>query len=158
MIRLISNYQSDADERKKDYQEIFDRYCKVYEAFDKTTFYRTARNYVADKYEKAQAQKAGTSREEWIRRKEGRRKKQEPLRPGQRKRRVSREAFGDQQYGPHIEHDFDWKTEQCSACIVKVKLIEDFIIYVEELKEFIKARHGEGAIPLAPPSIHDLHL
>lgn len=146
MIRLVAYYQSDTDERKKDYQAIFDQYCRIHEAFDKTTFFRTARNYVADKYEKYGV--------------DGKKqpKKVEPLKPGTKKRRITRKAPKDQQYGPRIERDFDWRVEQCGSCTIKVRIIEDFIIYVEELKEVIRKQLGEKAIPGAPPNIRELHL
>jgi len=156
MLRYIASYQSDSDERKRDYQAIFDNYCKVNEAFDKTTFYSTIRHYVDGKYVKPQEQQGGTTRE--TRRKGGGRKKEEPLRPGQRKRRVTREATDGQQYGPHVERDFDWKTEQCSACKVKIALIEDLILQLELCEELIRKRFSEKEVPVRPPSISDLHL
>lgn len=155
MTRLIGYFQTDPDERKRDYQTIFDQYCKLYEAFDKTTFYRTVRNYVADKYEKV-AVEGGMTREAWKRKKEDHKKN--PFRPGERKRRFTRKASEKQEYGPRIERDFDWRVEQCSSCKPKVRIIEDLLLQLEVCEELIRKRLGEKEVPERPVTIRDLHV
>lgn len=44
--RFIASYQPDIELRKRDYQAIFDDYCKQYAAFDKTSFRRHVNWYV----------------------------------------------------------------------------------------------------------------
>jgi hypothetical protein len=50
MLREVANYQKDPDKQKKDYQRIFDAYCKSNDAFDKAEFRKTLIWYVRTRY------------------------------------------------------------------------------------------------------------
>jgi hypothetical protein len=161
LLLRVSKYQQDVDEKKRDYQAIFDRYCKNHEAFDKTTFNLTMRNYLEAKYAKPEDGKAddGKAREEWIRRKEEKKRKgkPDPFQPGESKQRVIRKASGDQKYDPHVEHDFEWKTVYCTACKDKIAIIEDLLLQLKICEDMICNHLGKGEVPVRPPRIRDLH-
>lgn len=148
MIHLIGKYQSDTDQRKKDYQAIFDRYCKVNESFDKTTFYETVRNYVEETYVKPAAKAQGMSQQEW-------RRKKEAFTPGRRKRRFTRQA-SNQTFGPKVEKDFSWAEEHCSSCVSKITIIKEALRYIGKLERIVTEKVGPEAVPQRPQALIDL--
>ncbi len=149
MIHLVGRYQNDTDKRKKDYQAIFDRYCKINDSFDKTTFYRAVREHVEETYEKKEAEDNGMSQAEW-------RRKKETFRPGTRKRRFTKETLRQQKHDPHIEKDFDWKEEQCSSCVSKIKIIKEALRYIGKLEQLITEKVGPEAVPERPLALQGL--
>lgn len=149
MIRLVGEYQEDTDARKKDYQAIFDHYCKFNDSFDKTTFYRVVREYIAKTYEKPKAEEAGTTREAWVRKKEA-------FRSGTVKQRTTRPAPEKQTYGPKIERDFEWHKRDCPACVSKITIIKDALRYMKKLEELIQDRIGKESVPERPLSLRNL--
>jgi len=151
MIRLVGEYQTDTDERKKDYRAIFDRYCEHYDAFDKSSFYDLIRRYVEEKYVIPQAKAAGMSWKEWHRKRQDERVKTRST-----KRRTTREAPKDQKVDPKIGRDFDWRTEQCSSCVLKIEIIAAFQEYTSQLEELIRERLGEGVLPKRPKILMNL--
>jgi hypothetical protein len=148
MIHYIGKYQSDTDQRKKDYQAVFDRYCKVNESFDKTTFYAAVRSYVEEVYVKPAAESNGISQQEW-------RRKKEVLTPGKRNRRFTTQA-SKQKFGPTVEKDFGWTEEKCSACVSKITVIKDSVRYITKLESLIAEKLGKEALPDRPLSLKDL--
>lgn len=149
MIRLVGEYQENTDTRKEDYQAIFDRYCKVNENFDKTTFYAVARHYVAEIYEKPKAEKAGITREQWVRQKES-------FRSGTSRQRVTRPAPEKQTFGPKLTRDFEWQQKECPACVSKIAIIKDALRHIEMLEELIQKQIGKDKIPKRPPILQNL--
>lgn len=143
MMRMIGQYQPDTDARKKDYQEIFDRYCRAHDAFDKTTFYNLIQRYVAEMYEKPRAQEAGISHEKWLR-------NRGLQHQGKTRRRVIRDAPNVQGIGPKITQDFDWQDEQCSHCVSKLAVINAFQAYTEMLEARILENLGREYLPDRP--------
>jgi len=143
MMRMVGQYQSDTDARKRDYQEIFDRYCRAHEAFDKTTFYDLIQRYVVEVYEKPKAQEAGMSREQWLR-------DQQLQRREKTRRRVIKDAPNVQTFGPKIAQDFDWQDEQCPYCLSKITVIKAFQEYAHALEETIRKNLGPEYLPARP--------
>lgn len=149
MTQLVSIKQEDTDLRKKDYQAIFDQYCKGNDNFDKTSFYRTVRHYVEEKYEKLEREQEGMTQEEW-------RKKKETSKTGTSWRRGTKPAPESQSYGPKVSRDFTWKQEQCSVCREHIKREEEMLKHIGKLEALIERRLGKHAVPERPASIRGL--
>lgn len=149
MMRSVGEYQNNTDERKKDYQAIFDKYCGTREDFDKTAFYKIVRHYVGMKYERPLAQQVGLSHEDWQR--------QQSIRSnGERKRREVTPVNTKQEFGPNIEHDFSWKHVRCSLCQAKIEVIKAYEEYVEKLESVVLDRVGRQYLPCRPEAIKNL--
>lgn len=146
MMRVVGEYQNDTDERKKDYQGIFDNYCSGRDSFDKAAFYRTAQHYVSKKYEEPLAKKEGVTREVW-------RKKKLVHSIGVRRRREITEAPEKQTYGPRVEHDFSWKREQCPHCREKLEVVKAYQKYVAQLERTIVEKLGKQHLPKRPEEL-----
>lgn len=149
MMRMVGQYQSDTDARKRDYQAIFDRYCRAHDAFDKTTFYDLIQRYVVETYEKPRAEEAGQTREQWLR-------NQQLQRREKTRRRVIKEAPNVQTFGPKITQDFDWQDEQCPYCLSKITTITAFQEYTRTLEEIIRQRLGPEYLPERPAALSGL--
>ena len=149
MIRLVGEYQDDTDVRKKDYQSIFDRYCKFNENFDKTTFYGAVRHYVTEKYEKPKAEEAGVTREQWVRQKKA-------FLFGTSRQRVTHPAPEKQTFGPRVERDFEWQKRECSACVSKITIIKDALRHIKKLEEVIQKQLGKDGVPKRPLILQNL--
>lgn len=153
MMRTVGEYQEDTEERKKDYQKIFDRYCDERETFDKTAFYDTIRRYVVQKYEEPRAQAEQVSIEEW------RRKRQTNARGTALRRQVvvvgikGPDADGNR---PRVEQDFAWKREMCAACRDKLAVIEAYEQYVIELEALIHNKLPRQRLPNKPDLIKEI--
>jgi hypothetical protein len=50
MMYLVSRFQKDPEQKKADYQRIFDAYCKINDSFDKTEFRKIVNWYVNTNY------------------------------------------------------------------------------------------------------------
>jgi hypothetical protein len=149
MMRSVGEYQPDTDERKKDYQKIFDLYCAMRDSFDKSTFYRTVRDYVLQKYEKALASEAGLPVEKWQQQRSIQSK-------GSRKRRQVVAAASKQTFGPHLASDFVWQSEVCSYCVAKAEAIKLFQEYVGELEKIVSTKLGRRYLPKKPEKIKSI--
>ena len=146
MMRMIGQHQPDTDARKRDYQEIFDRYCKVHDAFDKATFYDLIRRYITEAYENPRAQEAGMNREQWLRDREMQRREKTH-------RRVIKDAPNVQTFGPKIAHDFEWQEEQCPYCVSKITTIKAFQEYTRLLEDIIQMKLGPDRLPQRPAAL-----
>lgn len=150
MMRTIGEYQEDSEERKSDYQAIFDRYCDGHDYFDKPVFYDVIRRFVVQKYEEPRAQAEAVSLEEY------RRKRQLDMRGTALRRSVvdvgvrGSGADGD---GPRMEQDFSYKRELCPSCKEKLALIEAWQHYAEELETVIRKHLGRQKLPVKPKLI-----
>lgn len=149
MMRMVGQHQSDTDGRKRDYQAIFDRYCKAHDAFDKTTFYDLVQRYVVETYEKPRAEEAGQTREQWLR-------DQQLQRREKTRRRVIKDAPNVQTFGPKITQDFDWQDEQCPYCLSKITVIKAFQEYTRMLEERIREKLGPEYLPERPATLAGL--
>jgi hypothetical protein len=149
MMRSVGEYQNNTDERKKDYQAIFDKYCDTRDDFDKTDFYKTVRHYVGMKYERPLAKQAGLSHEDWQR--------QQSVRSnGERKRREVVTVSTKQEFGPKIDHDFSWKHERCSLCQAKIEIIEAYKEYVSKLELVVSKNLGKQHLPYRPGALKNI--
>ncbi|MEK7559851.1 MAG: hypothetical protein AAB522_00930 [Patescibacteria group bacterium] len=151
MMRSVGQYQTNTDERKKDYQEIFDKYCGTREDFDKTDFYKIVRHYVDVKYERPLAQEAGLSHQDWQR--------QQSVRSnGERKRREVTVVDTKQEFGPKITHDFSWKHEKCTQCMAKLEVFKAYEEYIEKLETALSEKIGRQHLPQRPEMIKNLKI
>ena len=149
MLRSVGQYQPDTDERKKDYQSIFDSYCAARDSFDKTDFYITVRNYVKRKYELPMAKNMGMTHEEWT--KQGVTKQN-----GTTKRRKVVKTEAKQNFGPVLTHDFAWDEKTCSSCSEKSQIISVMSAHLEKLEAIITDNLGDNKLPERPKEIKDL--
>lgn len=149
MIRSVGRYQPDTDARKKDYQAIFDRYCGLCDAFDKTAFYDQIRRYVEEQYEAPAAKQAGMKLDEF-------RRKSVVQRTGKTARRIIQEAPKGQKFGPTITHDFDWKEERCPYCVSKLTIIGAFQEHTLLLEGIIRKKLGSKHVPQRPAALKNL--
>jgi hypothetical protein len=53
MMRWVGQHQTDVEQRKRDYQAIFERYCRINETFNRAAFYEVVRNYTTERYGKS---------------------------------------------------------------------------------------------------------
>lgn len=152
MMRTVGEYQENTDERKNDYQTIFDRYCDLNDTFDKTAFYDMIRRYVVEKYEEPRAKAESISLEEY------RKKRQADARGTTLRRQVVDVGIkGPDAHdnGPRVEQDFAWKRELCAACRDKLAIIEAWQHYAEELEALIRKKMPRQRLPAKPRLIKD---
>lgn len=149
MMRTIGEYEEETEERKKDYQMIFDRYCDAHDYFDKTMFFDTIRRYVVQKYEEPRAQAEAVSLEEW------RRQRQVNMRGTALRRSVVNVGVQGPTHdgGPRVEQDFAYRRELCSACKEKLSIIEAWQHYAEDLETMIRKHIGRQRLPPKPELI-----
>jgi len=152
MIRAVGQYQDDVDQRKKDYQAIFDRYCDHNVSFDKQAFFAVVRRYVTESYEVPAAKEAGLTTEQWQRQ----RTAVSVTQPGKTAERTVRVIHAQQHFGPKLTHDFDWKEKSCPSCVSKVTIIKAFQKHLRHCEDIIRKKIGEKAVPARPDEIKDL--
>lgn len=154
LMRLVGTHQSDTDERKHDYQAIFDRYCKHHDYFDKDDFYTIIRQYIKEKYQPVtvQIQRDGKNRNKPV----IHAKPAETHDTRTTKTRIIQPIVKEQKFGPTLEHDFAWKEHRCPVCVEKIIIIADQKKYIERLEAIIRAKVGEAALPPRPKSIRDI--
>ncbi len=154
MVRIIGEHQDNTEERKKDYQAIFDLYCNRHETFDKTAFYDTIRCYFMQKYEEPRAKAEAVSLEEWRRRRSAR------TRGTALRRHVVdvgvRSPSSKTGEGARVEQDFVWKREMCASCKEKLEIIEAWQHYAEELETVIRKHLGRQKLPKKPKLIKEM--
>jgi hypothetical protein len=142
MMRWVSQYQTGADERRKDYEIIFDRYCKRYDSFNKLAFYDVVRRYFAERYEKQLAKEAGVSHEKWL--------KQRAKKAHRNKNKTD------------SQKDIILVGDKCASCSTKETIINHLLKYAYELEHIIKERLNEEVLPKKDEclsslqSIHDI--
>lgn len=151
MLRAVGQHEESPDGRKKAYQEIFNRYCSLYDSFDKTAFFDVMRRFVQETYEQPQAEAAGLKHEEWTR-------LQHQRRTGVTVRREIVPTEEKQQFGPKIQQDFKWNARNCPYCVSKNTIILDFQRYTDQLEQIISENLGHERIPERPLAIRDLVL
>lgn len=166
MMRMVSKYQNNPDEKKKDYQAIFDAYCSFYDGFEKTAFYDRVKRFVIEKYEMPLAAAQGLTHEQWILQK----------RKGKRHERIIVPLeTGKQKTGPTIEKDFTWikdkdatrdAQERAKKKQIRIQensqeyptsmIVQGFQKYAAELEAIIRKNLGDKFLPERPPAIRNL--
>lgn len=136
MMRWVSQYQSDFEKRREDFQAIFERYCRERNDFDRNTFYSVVQMYVAEKYEKPLARTAGLSHEKWLQTK-GRMGKKGPKKP--RAAGPDRESIELELVTPH--------GNQCRHCTVRATIIRQFLSYTQQLEYIIREKLSSDVLP-----------
>jgi hypothetical protein len=149
MMRWVGQYQAGADERKKDYEIIFDRYCRAQDDFNKLAFYDVVRKYVIERYEKPLAKQAGMSHVEWLKH-----------RAKQARGKIFRPQVVDasraQFRSPKVQRDFAWKQDECPYCSTKTQIIQNFIAYTRQLEQLVAKSQSEVALPKKPDNLRSL--
>ncbi len=142
MTFQISQHQkNDVDQRKRDYQAIFDAYCASYTVFDKPTFYKTVNRYVnkhyvmkvVSKFDDKDIDKTPT--------------KNEP--PGVRRVRIIRPIKEGvaQSIEPRLKNDFAIETNQCKGCRERDTKLNELQEYSLALEQIIIEKIGESSLP-----------
>lgn len=150
MTELITKYQEDTDIRKKDYDAIFENYCKDHDSFDRTSFYRVVRHYVEEKYAKLFQQKAPENASD------NKTIAKDAQKVGTRWVRKIKPVSSTQAYGPRLSKDFAWQEQKCSTCVSHVQRQEDMLKHIRKLESLIERRLGAKAVPERPVSLKDL--
>lgn len=151
MMRAVGEYQKNIEERKKDYQSIFDLYCDAHDTFDKTVFYNKIRQFVAQKYEEPSAKAADISPEQW------RRQRSANARGTSLRRRVV-DVDGAKQSpdSAPIKQEFEYEREiPCVFCKEKLAIIEAWECYAEELETVIRKHLGREKLPKKPQLLRE---
>jgi hypothetical protein len=156
MMRGVAGYQTDASLQKRDYQAIFDKYCAVYDGFDKEAFCSSIQLYLEDTYVKPELEKQQITREEWARQ-NAQERKQKLVHTNQRftattsirKMRGSNDA--DTQ-----EPGFQLTERKCPTCIRNAELLKAALKYIADLQKVIHKRVGKSAVPDKPKLLADL--
>jgi hypothetical protein len=135
MIFEVSRWQADPEKKRKDYQRIFDQYCKTHDAFDKAEFRTILRWYVRTRYVNRTLAKV-TDNTAPI---------PKPESVGMRQNKVLREveSSGEAQ----TEIDFVVETSQCAGC----KAWRD---YAETLETIIRSELGAKRLPKRPQGLN----
>ncbi len=151
MMRAIGEYQKDPEKRKKDYQAIFDRYCDVFQSFDKAAFYDVVRLYVESMYERPSATQEGLDLDKWRREKAKQQKKK-----SQKKERKIVNVEIETPTGKKTVKDFVWENRTCPYCREKEVVIETFKDYVSLLEKIILQNLGKDGLPQRPDILDEL--
>jgi hypothetical protein len=151
MMEMVGQYQSGTDERKRDYEIIFGRYCREHDAFDRVAFNAIVRNYVIERYEKQLAKAAGVSHQIYLKEiaKQSRDKSAH---------RSTVKASEKQVVPPTVQRDFNWKQDECSYCSTKTEIIQSFIAYTRKLEDIIRKDSGDERLPLKPENLQSLNM
>ncbi len=149
MMSAVSQWQTNPDDKKRDYATIFQRYCRSNDAFDRLSFYGVVREYVFERYEKPLAKDRGMSRKEWLR-------DQAKKKTGKKSHLEVIKAAKGQTLAPRLQRDFAWKQDECHYCGVKTNIIRDFQRYVQALETFAKNHAGDDPLPEKPESLKSL--
>ncbi|GEM_PF-6670006 len=139
LTKWVSQYQADLAEKKRDFEAIFDRYCRERNDFDRSAFYQIVQTYVEDRYEKPLAKSAGMTHEKWL---QNRRK---PRIGGSKKPSHTEglcEPLSSNQELMLHSHD-----KYCGQCARKATLIKLFVDYTNQLEYIIRERLSEGSLP-----------
>lgn len=104
-----------------------------------------------EKYEIPAAERTGLSHEDWLRKK----RSLNAMQPGQSYRREIRNTSSKQNFGPTIKEDFEWVSENCPACIPKVRVIKGFQEYTKLLESIIRKKLGNEFLPKRPEELKD---
>jgi len=131
MMRWVTQFQSNASERRKDFENIFNRYCRQHDSFDKMSFFDTIRLYTAERYPSSDTAKPllGTGRG-----RRGKSKKAYAL--------AMRELF--------------FQNEKCSLCSSHKTLIKQFVSYIQQLECIVREKLGEDMLPKKGDDLQEL--
>lgn len=136
MLREVASYQKDPDKQKKDYQRIFDAYCKSNDAFDKAEFRKTLIWYVRTRYINPTLAKVTDNTAPLPKRQKGERT---------RKVLVEAEASAAPEL-PQTESSIEVAVDVCAGC----KLWKD---YAAQLEHIITSELGAKRLPERPQGI-----
>lgn len=135
MLREVAHYQEHPDKQKKDYQQIFDAYCKEHDTFDKAAFRVTLRWYVRTRYINPKLSKVTDNTAPLP--KAGK---------GKTTRKVLSENEGANAEAPEVETHVEIVSGLCAGC----KLWKD---YAESLERIITSELGAKRLPPRPKGI-----
>jgi hypothetical protein len=138
MILEVSRLQPDLEKKKRDYQRIFDHYCKSNDAFDKAEFRKILRWYVNTRYVKPSGLKVVDNTAK-------------PPRTGATGgslRKVVKQADNSTATAetPAVDSDFDVIQTTCAGCNLWKQ-------YAARLEQIITSELGAGRLPARPRGI-----
>lgn len=124
MTSLVGQYQLKAQLRKRDYQSIFEGYCREHSSFDRASFYQHINSYVNNLYSGSKAVRT--------------------------RRKPARKASNI--YQPKLNRDA-MRPAGCLQCEENRRLVTALSSYISTLEGVIRRELGERYVPARPPAI-----
>jgi hypothetical protein len=142
MAFLVSKFQPDTEQRKKDYKAIFEAYCKQSDVFDKQEFRKIVNWYINVNYVKPSGTpvKDNTAR---------------PPRTEPKGTVTTKEAQPntDRATVDDMPKDFGLRQTTCAGCREKQADIESFVEHVAYLRQVIETNNGKDKVPTLPSNL-----